>query len=382
KTQTASHPLSEVELELKSGSADKLYKAALALQKAVPLSIENKSKAALGYALHKPQSLQFHKAGAVKLNADMTAEQAFVHIIWHCLGHLQANEDMVLHGEDIEGVHQMRVALRRLRSGLTLYKSLIHKNIYAELGAELKWMTDVLGVARDWDVFALSLQNMPARNNQVSLSPAIARKLGNLQTRVADKKAGAYVAVRDALRSQRYSRTLLLLGKWLTGRRWRRKLDAAILQRLDSPITYFASQVIESYSQRVNRQGENLSQLDAEQLHQLRISIKKLAYGTRFFAELYPREIARPYTKSLSHLQDELGILNDGNVATDLLNQVGLGENARVRHFLNGWYAHQQTTHLASLEAAWQAFIEQKIKFFGRVEKPALGSLNGIDSNQ
>ncbi|RKZ37049.1 MAG: hypothetical protein DRQ49_16895 [Gammaproteobacteria bacterium] len=357
KTKTASIPLNEVELELKAGSPNVLYKVALTLQKTLPLTIENKSKAARGYALYQTNSLQFQKAGSVNLNPDMTADQAFIHIIWHCLEHLQANEEMVLYGEDIEGVHQMRVALRRLRSCLSFYKSLIPKKTYAKLYKDVKWMTDVLGVARDWDVFALNLQNMQAQSSPLSLSHQL---LEDLQTRVADFQERAYITVRQAMRSPDYSRLLLSLSQWLMQQSWRRKLGTKSLQRLDSPVMLFASQKLESHYQRICQQGQNFAQLNTEQRHELRIFVKEMAYGTRFFAELYPHKAVRPYAKNLSHLQDELGVLNDVNVATDLLNQAGLDENASARHFINGWYAHQHITYLTSLDSACQTFFEQK----------------------
>lgn len=355
KTETASCPISEIELELKSGEAAQLYQVALDLQEDLPLLIQNKSKAALGYALHQPKPPQFHKAGVVKLTPDMTAEQAYIFIIGHSLGQLQANEDMVLYGEDIEGVHQMRVALRRLRSCLNLYEPLIPKKTYSKCRGELKWITGVLGVARDWDVFALSLQQMQAQSQKY---PINLKGANQLQKPVADKQAAAYIAVREALRSPRYSRMLLSLGKWLTQRHWRQNLEAEALQRLDAPVIEFASQILESHYQGVKR--ENFAELDSEQLHQLRISIKKLAYGCRFFAKLYPSQLVSPYSKNLSCLQDELGIINDTNVATYLLNQIELDKNA-PRHFLIGWYTHQQATHYAALEKTWETFIEQKI---------------------
>lgn len=358
KTKKGSLPLSEVELELKAGTPDVLYKVALILQKTLPLFIENKSKAARGYALHQPEPLQFHKAKAVELIPNMTAEQAFIHISWHCLGHLQANEDMVLYGEDIEGVHQMRVALRRLRSCLSLYNPLIPNKLSSKIGKKIKWITDVLGVARDWDVFALSLQQM----QPASSSPSH-QGLEELKTRVAYFQKRAYINVRDALRSPRYSRLLLSMAQWLTQRGWRSQLKKIARQRLDSPVKDFASEQLQLHYQHICQQGENFTELNTEQRHELRISIKKMAYGTRFFAELYPRKIVRAYAKNLSQLQDELGILNDVNVANDLLNKTGLDENAPARHFLNGWYAHQKVNHLTRLEVTWQTFIEQKIYF-------------------
>lgn len=376
KTDTARHTLSEVELELKSGTPDHLYLMALTLHDVVPLRIENKSKAALGYELYKPEPLQFYKAGAVDLNSAMTAEQAFIHILWHCLRHLQANEEMVLHGSDIEGVHQMRVALRRLRSCLSLYKPLIPKKIYANLRDDIKWITAILGVARDWDVFALSLQEIHSQDHNSSLSAFLREELEKLQRQVTEFQAQAYVNVRDALRSPRYTRLLLQLGKWLTQHGWRQQLKTEILQRLDSPVSEFANQILDSHYQRVCQQGTDLTQLTPKQLHNLRISIKKLAYGTRFFNALYPHEIVRPYAKNLSHLQDELGILNDGNVASDLLNQAGLDENAPIGYFLNGWYAHQRITHLAGLDSTWQVFLGQQI--FWLPKNPKTGEITNV----
>jgi triphosphatase len=365
KTDKSSTPLSEVELELKSGQPETLYQLALILQEDMPLRIENNSKAAQGYALHKPKLLQYYKAGAVKLKSDMTAEQAFVYIIWHSLEQLQANEEMVLYGEDIEGVHQMRVALRRLRSCLTLFQPLIPKQKHAKLRKQLKWITQILGVARDWDVFALSLQNLQSPEHKLSFPLILEKELEDLQITVSSEQKKAYTNVREALRSQNYSRMLLSLGFWLMEHSWRQKMEKTALQNLEQPAIEFANQILNQHLHSIKTQGQTLAQLELEALHELRIAIKQMAYGSRFFIELYPRELARPYTKTLSTLQDELGILNDGHVASDLLNKAGLSGNAPIRHFLNGWYAHQQVTRLASLELAWETFLEQKIFWKG-----------------
>jgi inorganic triphosphatase YgiF len=349
QSKTAESPISELELELKAGTPNQLYKIALILQKDIPLLIENKSKAERGYALYNPPTLTYHKAGAVELHSKMTAEQAFIHIISYCLSHLQANEDIVLYGEDIEGVHQMRVALRRLRSCLNLYNHLIPYETHTELRNDIKWISEVLGVARDWDVFVHNLQQIQSDTLQ------------NFKSTVATLQAQAYIEVRQAMRSQRYTRLLLSLGQWLTERYWRKNLNANTLQKLDSPIKDFATKILNKHYQRVSKQGKNLSQLNPEQLHNLRISIKKMAYGTRFFTALYPSEATRTYVKSLSSLQDELGILNDTNVANSLLDKALLDNNAPARYFLKGWYAHQEMTHKNALEKAWQAFLKTKL---------------------
>jgi triphosphatase len=145
--------ISEIELELKSGSPSALYQVALALQMDIPLTLENRSKAERGYALHHPPEITAHKAGQVLLNEADNAETAFMTICWHCLSQLQANEAAICTHNDPEGIHQMRVALRRLRSCLTLFRDLIPKPSQAVFYDDLKWITEQLGSVRDWDVF-------------------------------------------------------------------------------------------------------------------------------------------------------------------------------------------------------------------------------------
>lgn len=348
RTATEKLPLSEVELELKSGSLDRLYHLALLLQKAVPLLVENQSKAARGYGLHTPVSPTYHKAkSTVGLTLEMTTEEAFVKIIWHCLEHLQSNEEVVLHGEDIEGVHQMRVAMRRLRSGLTLYKSVIPNRTHTKIRKELKWISNVLGVARDWDIFNLTLSSIPLEYHKI---------LQELFTITAKQRLETYTTVREVLQDNRYSRLLLMLGKWLTRRSWQLHIAESDLPYLEQPAYEFAQRILEQHYQSICRDGEQLQTLEPEQRHRLRISIKKLAYGIRFFAELFPsaEEASRLFAKNLSLLQSELGILNDVNTAVKLLNQIGIEGQAPARHFLNGWYAHQEAVHLTNLETTWQ----------------------------
>ncbi|HHB93153.1 MAG TPA: CYTH and CHAD domain-containing protein, partial [Thioploca sp.] len=191
ETTTDSRSISEIELELKSGSKIILYKVALLLLNDIPFTIGNKSKAAIGYALCKPKPLEFYTANLLKLNHDMTSEQVFIHTIWHCLQHLQANEDIVLYGDNIEGIHQMWIALQHLLFCLNLYEPLIPKKTYINLYQEIEWINSILTI--DWNV----------------------AKLESIQPKVVAKQSNDYIQVREMLRSQRYTRILLSLGKWL-----------------------------------------------------------------------------------------------------------------------------------------------------------------------
>jgi len=366
KTSKAATTFCEVELELKAGSAEKLYQVALLLQKTVPLILDNHSKAQRGYQLHKPQPLQFYKAAKIKLSTQLTAEEAFCQLLWHCLAHLQANEDMVLYGDDIEGVHQMRVALRRLRSCFNLYSPLIAKSAYRQLRQELKWLANGLGVARDWDVFDETCVHITSigKTEDMSLIHFFNDKQTQwsaLRQRINSLRQQAYTEVRLLLTTPRYTRLMLLLNQWILQRGWRQSLDDAALEALQQPVLHFADTALARYYQRIAQRGQKLSKLNPEQRHDLRILIKKFAYGVRFFSSLYPTSKQQNYNKKLSQLRDELGILNDIHVAMRLMNQVELDNTAPALHFLKGWYTHHYITHLAALEPAWQALMKQKV---------------------
>ncbi len=349
-----SDPICEIELELKAGEAADLYRAALLLQEHIPLSIENRSKAMRGYDLYDAQEISPSKAESFQLSPKDSAEAAFVRIAWHCLQHWQANHLAILASDDIEGVHQMRVALRRLRSCFSWYKALIPLAVQADLNAEIKWLTAILGTARDWDVFALALSKIAEAAPESEQAA-----LKSLQAQVATQQAEAYKAVRSTLVSSRYQRLLLQLGHWLTGRKWQLALSQAEQTALQQPVGQFAPMALHKRYKKLLKMGASLRQLPALERHEVRIAVKKLAYGIRFFSSLYSAKASDRYSRHLSSLQDVLGELNDIQVTEGLLQQLGVATDAPVAHFLRGWYSHQQCMQLDQLDVLWQQFAAQ-----------------------
>src|SRR2546430_8479742 len=110
-----SSPLCEVELELKRGESAELFKLARTLAEEVPLQLAVKSKAERGYALIAGEVPEAVKTAPVALAPDFIRQVAFQAIARTCLRHLVVNQAATLRG-DPEGVHQMRVALRRMRA--------------------------------------------------------------------------------------------------------------------------------------------------------------------------------------------------------------------------------------------------------------------------
>ncbi|HEU4771931.1 MAG TPA: inorganic triphosphatase, partial [Candidatus Udaeobacter sp.] len=148
-----SREICEIELELKSGNAQALYQFALDILHTIPFRLENASKAERGYRLAVDSKPAPIKAVPVRLETEMKLDEAFKAIAWNCLDHLQGNEAGMLQSEDPEYLHQMRVALRRVRTARRVFTRAFDATAFASAIPDLKWLSRSLGAARDWDVF-------------------------------------------------------------------------------------------------------------------------------------------------------------------------------------------------------------------------------------
>src|SRR5262249_36775093 len=108
-----SEPIHELELELKRGHPADVAELSRRRGKALPLAFEALSKAERGYALKAGRRARAARAAPIALDADLSCGEAFARIGLSCLQHVAANEGAVL-ARDPEGVHQMRVGIRRL----------------------------------------------------------------------------------------------------------------------------------------------------------------------------------------------------------------------------------------------------------------------------
>jgi triphosphatase len=304
-------PISELELELKSGEPDLLYQCALDLLKTVPLHVSYQSKGDQGYELLVQRHSEPVHAQPLALKKRDTVEQAFGHIAQNCLAQVHGNERGVVSGHDPASVHQMRVGLRRLRSALDLFKDQIPAP--ESLQNELKWIANALGGARDWEVLARS--TLPAVfANAPEDTQAAAIIEASVQTATRNRQRAA-----EAIGSVRYTRLMLELTRWLDKQAWR---DGAAPERaaaLDEAVTTFANETLCARHGKLLKRGRKLAELDAERRHRARIAAKKLRYATEFFASLYPHKAISHYTGVLSKLQDDLGWRNDAVVADQLL---------------------------------------------------------------
>ena len=367
-------PICEAELELLSGRPARLYELALALQDSVPFKLEFRTKAGRGYALamDAPASPVLGKKPVLK--PEMTAGQAFNVIARACRDQIQANEPAVLNGLssscDPEGVHQMRVGIRRLRAALRAFGRIVDPKAAEYLKTELRWMQQELGPARDWDVF-LS-ETLPP------IFAAMPEEVGfeALNSAAEAARRRAYERAIAAITHARFVRMLLQLNLWLE--------DGSLLVGRDGqgeaaeqgkraagdptaePIQEFAGRVLSRTHKKVRRAGQRHKELNEEELHDLRIEAKKLRYAVEFFRDIFPEQSVKKMTKALVAMQDGLGALNDSAICRALLKDLrvsaALGADfnkpltERAIGVVTGWQASALSKRNEDVVPLWAAF--------------------------
>ncbi len=313
-----SEPISEIELELKEGEPTALYDLALELLEQAPLRIELRSKSERGYRLVEGADAPPSAASAapVVLGPQMTIEDALQLVGRACLAHLLRNEPAAL-ADAIEGVHQMRVAMRRLRSMLSAVKKILPEAERRWVSDEVKLLTGALGLARNLDVFATEL--LPPARNDARDQPG----WDELSAAAEDARADAHRRVGDEIRSPRHTATVLRLLRWFEGRGWRRAPTGEPDKALTVAIATVAPAVLDRRRRLVRKRSRHFRRLPARGRHRLRIAVKKLRYAIELLDSLYDRRDARPFIKRLKRVQDELGHANDVRVAYGLVIELG-----------------------------------------------------------
>ena len=244
--------VSEVELELKSGDLRALYDLGLQLLEIAPLRLGTRSKSDRGYSLAFGASPKSTKAASPAISPDHTIDDIIGMLLGSCQDHLLANQAVAEAGLDPEGVHQMRVALRRMRT----ISALLHRQLglptLAAFNAEAKWLGRALGAAREWDVFVTDTLRAPCE--------ALGREADFKALRQAAEphRAAAYAGLREALASARYNRLQLAIRQWVHSRGWRNELQSRSLAVLLEAAHDFAGHTLAQLHRKVVRKGAHL----------------------------------------------------------------------------------------------------------------------------
>ncbi|MDA8247624.1 MAG: CHAD domain-containing protein [Rhodospirillales bacterium] len=284
------------------------------------------------------------------LAAGQSVSAAFAVLLARQLAALLRLAPHAVAGDGTEPVHQMRVALRRLRSAMTLFRRAVDCPALAALKPELKALAHRLGPARDWDVFA------EGTGRAVAAAFPEERAVARLQDAVARQRAGSYAALSAFLHGAEFRRLGIRLA-WIAATRPWEDLppadDAQAAARM-RPLEDFAARALARRLARVQEPEGDPADLPAEALHALRIQAKRLRYAAEFFAPLYAPRPVRRFVRRVSVLQDRLGHLNDGTVAAALMAALGNTERSYAAGVVHGFVAASLPRARVKALRAWQ----------------------------
>lgn len=360
-------PIAEIEFELVKGAAAALFDLAKRLHAERPVRVEIQGKAARGHRLATGERPAWIKGRKVDLPPRITVDNAIGRVVALCVEHWLANEAATVDGRDPEGVHQMRVALRRLRSAVSLFGHALPAEQGDWLGGEAKWLANTLGPARDWDVFAAEL-----------LAPVLDMRpeddgLKRLAAATEAARVEAYEAVRQTIGGPRYTTFVLELVAWLERRGWRLAATDRARRALDETVDDLARRELGRRHHKVEKRGRRFESLSTEKLHELRIAVKKLRYGVEFFAKTFGGAKGKRYREALSGLQNSLGHLNDIATAERLLaealRRVPTNRRRPVERaaaLVLGWHLGRQANVRSEAAAGWQALSAAKPFWLGK----------------
>ena len=236
-------------------------------------------------------------------------------------------------GEDIESLHQMRVATRRMRAGMDMFASVLPVRA-GRLRAELGWLAALLGEVRDLDIqlgrFDDWTEEMPGDHREA---------LDELADLLAGHRVQARRALLEALDSRRYERLVSgLVAMLVQGPSSRSTAGRA-------PAVTTMPELIEERHRAAGKAARRAKRTGAAtDYHRLRIRCKRLRYALEFASGLYDGEL-KGFVRQMTRLQDALGSMQDAAVASSRLQVIALTEEgaslSRAAIFAMGGVAGQ-----------------------------------------
>jgi CHAD domain-containing protein len=352
---TATSPVCRLELSGPEAGA-----RALAWAAELRLSVPPDSLAAEAYRLARPGALPVRPLGPPALAPSLDVDAGFAFVAAHLAGVLLHHVPGALAEAGPEPVHQMRVAVRRLRSAILLFRRAVSCPALDSVTAQLKGLGRELGPARDWDVFTLGTGAKVAAC--FPDDDAVRALLGASERR---RKAG-YTALRRHLGSPAFRALGIALADLSVSRPWRTEVPddpasaerRATLQR--AALTDYAARALSKRLAPVIAPGADLSALPPEALHDIRLHTKRLRYAAEFFSPLFPGRETRRFLRRMSAVQERLGHLNDATVAAALMADLPRGGASRAYAIgvVRGFVAARTAGGRRKMERTWNRFLK------------------------
>ena len=338
-----------------SGVAGSVREAATLIAGVGVVAVPLATLAAEGIALATGQPAAPRHSGPPVLPAGPLSATAALR---HSLGHL--TDAMLAHapaaieagGGGPEAVHQMRVAVRRARSTLTVFRTAVSPHALDGVAQGLRDLGVRLGPVRDWDVFAGETMPIILRAMPDDV------RLGRLMAAVSRRRAQCRAALGTYLGDPTFRLLGIELAWFAAAELCRAPDDAAGKEPIPPPLTEFAAPVLRHRWKKLVEAGKRIGALDIPSLHAVRLRAKRARYAAELFLPLYPGKAPRRFIQRLSVLQQRLGVLNDGAVAAHLLTDLGgaPGRHAYAIGVVTGFLAARGMAMRPRIVSAFEKF--------------------------
>jgi triphosphatase len=298
--------LRRVEVEVPETSLAAVAPLVESVQKACGLQPALLSKYEVALVASGRPRLEAETFGPTAIEPGNTVGQVGLALLRRHFATMLAKEPGTRIGDDIEELHDMRVASRRLRAALALFGEFLPAEA-ARLRPELAWVGQTIGTVRDLDVQLEQLGEWAAALSEVDREP-----LDHLRSLLAEERTGARARMLEALDSPRYERFVRRFGAMLRSRAGTRTPSALAV----------APDLVERRRRALRKAWRPIGD-DAQPsaYHRLRIAGKRFRYALEFVSDVYPGETKRVVTRTVA-LQDVLGAYQDADVAIGRLRQL------------------------------------------------------------
>ena len=336
----------EIELEFAGGDETAFRVLATQLGRLPGLEHTGVSKVDRARALAGLDTTRYGRPTPI-YSADVPARDAIREIFVALWSRVVGHEGGARLGLDLEHVHKMRVALRRMRSGLGLFRKVVERSARKSLGKDLRRIASALGAVRDLDVQRAALPAWRARSEGIS-----AEAWGDLEEQLQTRWGRAHRALLETLSGEHWLEMKGTMASRLE------KLVAP--ETADVPIRSALALGLQARLERYARAAKRARKRPVpDRLHALRIEAKRVRYAIEFALPLEPVKLKRS-RKRLAHLQEELGDFQDAVVARDMMKGVE-GAAGQAVHEASARRAKQGEAELKEVLGALglSAFLEE-----------------------
>lgn len=329
------------------------------ITKGAPLAPERQSDDELGYHLllkRADTALEPAKMISGGIAASDTCVDSFRILCAPMTRQILHNWSVVLEATHPEGPHQLRVAVRQLRTVLRAFRPIMRRKAARTLEQDLKELGRIVGAVRDLDVLGADIVGA------VPITPDLQPALCAVVRAVAKHRDTERDNMRQALAHPRMQALRLQLALLPTELGWR------LLQRGKVPppqsIQSIAMRALKKSWRRSLTLGERIESLSIAERHELRKRLKSLRYTLDAFRPLYPRKATAQFVRDLKQLQKIFGYLNDATLAERLYDIEPTTRDAatfqRTIGYIAGYHAANSALTWEQAKRSWSELATAK----------------------